>query len=120
MNDNAKKWVAALRSGNYKQGRGVLKSPHNEYCCLGVACELYRQEHPNARWSDLSAFMIGSVKAYQEALPIEVQEWLGLKTSLGQFSGGRTLAGLNDHYYASFDQIADQIESEPEGLFIKE
>jgi hypothetical protein len=39
MNDNAKKWVAALRSGKYKQGRKFLRYK-DEYCCLGVACEL--------------------------------------------------------------------------------
>lgn len=32
------KWVAALRSGEYKQGRGQLRNHNNEYCCLGVAC----------------------------------------------------------------------------------
>lgn len=31
------KWVAALRSGEYKQGTGYLKNG-NCYCCLGVAC----------------------------------------------------------------------------------
>lgn len=33
-----KKWVAALRSGKYKQGMHVLYNPDKEtYCCLGVA-----------------------------------------------------------------------------------
>lgn len=33
------KWVAALRSGKYKQGAGKLFSDaSNTYCCLGVAC----------------------------------------------------------------------------------
>lgn len=34
----AAKWVAALRSGEYKQCDGQLASP-NGYCCLGVACK---------------------------------------------------------------------------------
>ena len=29
------KWVVALRSGEYKQARGMLKSD-DAYCCLGV------------------------------------------------------------------------------------
>ena len=33
-------WVAALRSGEYKQGTGVLRSEANEFCCLGVLCDL--------------------------------------------------------------------------------
>jgi len=48
MDPNVKaKWVAALRSGDYKQGRGHLvqdvwsevapiQVDHTEYCCLGV------------------------------------------------------------------------------------
>ena len=28
------KWVAALRSGDYKQGKGTLLDKDNEYCCL--------------------------------------------------------------------------------------
>jgi hypothetical protein len=38
------KWVAALRSGKYRQGVGSLKQRddhrHNKLCCLGVLGEL--------------------------------------------------------------------------------
>ncbi len=34
------KWVKALRSGKYKQGTGSLHSSNNNYCCLGVACQV--------------------------------------------------------------------------------
>lgn len=30
------KWVAALRSGEYKQGIGAMRSADDGYCCLGV------------------------------------------------------------------------------------
>ena len=33
------KWLAALRSGKYKQGKGMLKC-EGRYCCLGVAVEI--------------------------------------------------------------------------------
>lgn len=33
------KWVAALRSGTYVQGKTRLRF-NDEYCCLGVLCEL--------------------------------------------------------------------------------
>ena len=33
-------WVAALRSGEYTQGQGWLKSADGRYCCLGVLCTL--------------------------------------------------------------------------------
>jgi len=35
------KWLKALRSGGYEQGRTVLHSnKDNTYCCLGVACDI--------------------------------------------------------------------------------
>lgn len=37
--DFKQKWVAALRSGEYKQGIGFLKTEQG-YCCLGVACAM--------------------------------------------------------------------------------
>lgn len=33
------KWVAALRSGEYKQGREVLRNG-DQFCCLGVLCDI--------------------------------------------------------------------------------
>ena len=44
MNEYAKKWVEALRSGEFKQGKYQLKTFDEEgntrYCCLGVAEEV--------------------------------------------------------------------------------
>lgn len=37
------KWVKALRSGKYKQGKGQLfQKEDNQYCCLGVACVIQK------------------------------------------------------------------------------
>lgn len=33
-------WVAALRSGKYKQGQRYLRSCNDEYCCLGVLADI--------------------------------------------------------------------------------
>lgn len=30
------KWTAALRSGNYVQGKHVLKTSNGRFCCIGV------------------------------------------------------------------------------------
>jgi hypothetical protein len=35
-----KRWVEALRSGNWKQGKYCLRSVDGSFCCLGVAAEL--------------------------------------------------------------------------------
>lgn len=40
-----KRWVKALRSGKYKQGKNYLRrqTPEGDrYCCLGVLCEIER------------------------------------------------------------------------------
>ena len=37
-------WIKALRSGDYKQGRGALVQKYGQvtqFCCLGVAMECY-------------------------------------------------------------------------------
>lgn len=34
-----KRWIAALDSGEYKQGKRTLQFK-NQYCCLGVGCDL--------------------------------------------------------------------------------
>jgi hypothetical protein len=35
------KWIAALRSGEYKQGNEILFDEElNTHCCLGVACRV--------------------------------------------------------------------------------
>jgi hypothetical protein len=38
--DLKEQWVAALRSGAYRQGYKVLRTSSNDYCCLGVLCNL--------------------------------------------------------------------------------
>ena len=36
-----RKWLAALRSGKYKQGDSLMYNKNdNSYCCLGVLCEI--------------------------------------------------------------------------------
>jgi hypothetical protein len=35
-------WIAALRSGDYKQGKCQLYEPlSHSFCCLGVLCDLH-------------------------------------------------------------------------------
>ena len=45
----AKKWVEALRSGEYEQGRRALRSGDSKYCCLGVLCKIVEKE-VDGRW----------------------------------------------------------------------
>lgn len=44
-----RKWVEALRSGEYKQTIGELQN-NVGHCCLGVACEIFIQESKKRRY----------------------------------------------------------------------
>lgn len=112
LNENAKKWVKALRSGEYNQCTSQLQD-HKGYCCLGVACAVYEKETGNELYKENGQYNSGNLTdSYQE-----VKKWLGLNTSIGSYKGGN-LAALNDIENYTFKQIADVIESEPEGLFL--
>ncbi len=122
MNDNAKKWVDALRSGKYKQTTQRLgleqRDGTKRYCCLGVACEIYADENPDSlvRWKGKELY---SREYNSGSLSPEIVKWLGLDDDCGRYTNDRngySLSRRNDHG-ASFEEIADIIESEPEGLF---
>lgn len=130
MNNNAKKWVEALRSGEFTQAQRTLQTKEQEYCCLGVACELYRRETGEGEW--IERFDVSLTGLYfapgnkrhgsNSFLPPVVQEWIGLNGAAGEFDDSdinddsTTLAEMNDEGN-TFDQIATVIEQEPEGLF---
>ena len=93
-------WLAALRSGEYKQGRCALRSIRDEYCCLGVACDVI---DPN-QWR--SQFGMDTPPSWGSSMPSAV-------TTL-PFMGGLAeeaseLAAMNDNGN-SFAVIADWIE----------
>ena len=125
LNQNAKKWVEALRSGDYKQTRGKLRDADG-FCCLGVACDLYASETKSViSWEkNLGGFSFDG--EYLE-LPFEVSLWLGLQNNEGTYELDDYSAGLpsgsliNDNDAGeSFENIASIIESEPSGLFVSE
>lgn len=99
-----KRWVKALRSGKYKQTRYKLRlrnsrgAAANSFCCLGVLCDLFAQDHPNAGWvskagdvptsSDMCVFSTDKtvqIAAFAlTALPDCVQKWAGVKDGAGR------------------------------------
>lgn len=121
MNNNAKKWVEALRSGEFQQTKGKL---HNgsEYCCLGVACAIYAEEGGGNFEKD-AVYDEWSFDGECSTLPDSVLDWLNLQTDAGYFKlidGDGSLLDANDEQGKTFEEIADIIDSEPEGLFVKE
>lgn len=121
MNANAKKWVEALRSGKYEQGKYDLRYD-NKFCVLGVACDLMvKEELIKERYMGWGAYEYGG---QSRILCKSAAQWLGLCSLIGSYGGCssdlmNSLSWDNDRGL-SFSQLADLIESEPEGLFNKE
>lgn len=113
MNQDIKqKWITALNSDEYSQGRNSLRqiSRHddhgNDYCCLGVLTELYRKETGRGNWvrvGHTSRFVEGDDENSCELIQ-PVLDWSGLTTA-EQY----TLVGLNDHHGQNFTEIAQYI-----------
>lgn len=133
--ENMRKWVTALRSGNYAQGVGRLEYQEDGkslYCCLGVACRVAIADGvvlPERASSDDPVVGILYLHSALDddswtgsSLPIPVIKWLGLPgddwTNNGDVAledpEGETQGAIsaNDaaHLRWSFDQIADGLE----------
>ena len=124
-----KRWISALKSGKYQQGRQFLNY-NGKYCCLGVACELLREDGILNSNINLGAVTYNNKKHFP---PFEVIDILGIGNSnficddrikdllydydLDIRGDGRmSLIYLNDHG-VPFSIIAQIIELEPPGLF---
>jgi len=120
-------WTAALRSGKYEQGKGYLHTlgDPDKFCCLGVACQVYQ-----AQVGGLSICEFPGGVTYDgcdHILPLKVADWFGLSTAGGSYGSEQlgSLWKLNDGvmwadeliHPQTFVQIADVIDSRPEGLF---
>ena len=117
MEERRAEWVKDLRSGEFKQAQEALQIGDG-FCCLGVACKTYeRLTGDKLPVDDNGIFakrtLVGGFK--------RVKQYFGLvSNSGGYFVGGRRsyLANDNDVFGKLFPEIADIIESKPEGLFI--
>lgn len=114
MNQDVKgAWLAALRSGEYQQGRGQLRDQSGRMCCLGVLCDLHHKAGLGAWHSD------GWYGNACDLPPDFVVEWADLpddNPEIGDTS--RTLAIYNDGEIGesylrphTFAEIADLIEA---------
>lgn len=107
MNEELKaRWVAALRSGKYRQGRGSLVSAsvlgQLSYCCLGVACEIFHEElDVRKSYTDGEIQFDDSVHYFPQKVSNALG--VGIETEM-------SLANLNDAENKDFEEIADWIE----------
>lgn len=122
MNQYVKrKWVAALRSGEYKQTGGRLRKG-DCYCCLGVLTDLYDKDIQNDHhewYEEDGQYGYASDGGIVEAtLPESVMKWADLKECNPTVKEERmgkpltSLAYLNDNEGLDFNQLADIIEAQ--------
>ena len=93
------KWIKALRSGRYKQGRGALvifKDSESCYCCLGVAEKVCKMPE------NFDGRLTGSTVTYPE-----LSAWLEITARQEE-----RLIRMNDKLQKNFSEIADYIEKE--------
>jgi hypothetical protein len=114
-----KKWVKALRSGKYKQGRDLLKQLDSKnqprHCCLGVLCELYNEEMKKNHKKSLVIEKTSNGFWVNSGLPTVVMNWSGVRDSTGFIENDLCLTNLNDSG-KGFKTIANIIEKNWENL----
>ncbi len=100
------KWIAALRSGQFGQGHGLLQDidgdgyASNAYCCLGV----------------LDTAALGA-DYEREAMVLDDMETSRTTQSCGLLGSCQDiLAHINDKWNYTFGQIADMLDAERESL----
>ena len=93
-------WLAALRNGKYKQGIHFLRNKHNEFCCLGVLCDIL----PEGEWVT-NGHKHYTFRADEEWVNSTLPTDIILKFNVPV----RTLIKMNDDGI-SFLEIADYIE----------
>lgn len=115
-------WIAALRSGKYKQGRNLLRTFENDtFCCLGVLCDIHDDgAWEYGGWRGYKAFPppdLSGLKNVAGLFDISQSEWADLGLPPEEYEDDTSLAVLNDKYEFSFEQIADVIEKFKERIF---
>lgn len=125
LTENQKAWLAALRSGEYKQTTGVLKDACG-YCCLGVAADLAVKAGVCSEDEAFREKLTDRRYIARGSLSEEVKEWVGLLSRSGASfeddDGGVeffSCAGMNDTRGMTFSEIADFLEKHAEHYFVK-
>ena len=101
------KWADALESGKYKQGYFALRSCDDEFCCLGVLCDVvdpkgwsYRVNSVNFHYHDPE----DPVNGRSGFLPKFITRALGITPNEEQ-----EFTDMNDTHDMTFEQIAAHI-----------
>lgn len=99
--DFKQRWIAALRSGEYKQGDGFLHNPNDgTYCCLGVACRAAGHEPETDDDMEYPSTKLGNLPAMLKGSNPITRQLAQMNDGVGDYVGKRR----------SFSEIADHIE----------
>ncbi len=110
-----KKWIKALRSGDYKQSRGWIRC-EDTYCVLGVLCDLHIKEFDNSfgEWEEYefanNRRQMYSYQGVSRELPALVDLWAELPHKVVS-----CLMEANDEG-VGFKELANYIENEVKQL----
>jgi hypothetical protein len=111
------KWLAALRSGKYIQGRGLLINRHPTnwpipvvHCCLGVLCEVVAEENGTELllYTDSLNKLPSSLLIEEAFEQLPCGAWSVMDPGVGPIS----LDVLNDSPGHDFNYIANIIEEQ--------
>lgn len=117
-------WIAALRSDDYKQAKGVLqgytKGKELGHCCLGVLCDLAIKAGVAVYSDDMGYGDPNDEDDFNDSvLPLVVRQWAGLHDADPFIHGSpdeygecqdRMASSWNDKQKSSFEEIANMIE----------
>jgi hypothetical protein len=105
----AKKWIKALRSGKFEQGKKMLQTISGRYCCLGVLCEIAPKSVEKWRCGKyLAGVHLGD--------QLEVKRWAGMKSDQGYYYMDLPPLSIQNDIDKTFVEIADLIEKEWKNL----
>jgi hypothetical protein len=105
--DIRKEWTAALRSGEYKQGKKAMLCDDGSMCCLGVLHMVVTGKIPD----------IGQVLPHGKVADRAGLDFLDGRACQAIWKERSALTSANDAG-ATFAEIADIIDSNPPGMFI--
>ncbi len=114
------KWIAALRSSRYKQGKGELRSSDDLFCCLGVLCDVagatwFQKESDRPWYCEFSANERYRPNALDPWLSDSAMRKFGLPKDIHRIAycmnDGTPEAGDQFEGKQSFEEIADWLEA---------
>lgn len=105
-------WLKALRSGDYQQAKGMLRSMDGRFCCLGVATEI------NADVCNLTVvegidryrYVASSEQDFGSLMPVVVMDYLGIPSEYRE-------ATLNDGSILVHADMENAVEASGSNLY---